>query len=69
MVYVILAGLLAVVITVKWFQRCPKCKSMVGPKGVPGSGQLLPNHRFKVKRICRKCGHTWEEKDRYDYDF
>ena len=60
----IILGIAAVLMLVKWLQRCPRCKSLSGPKGL--SGSLLPNHRFKVKRMCRRCGHAWEEEAEYD---
>lgn len=59
-------GIATLVLLVKWLQRCPRCKSLMGPKGL--SGSLLPDYRVKVKRICRKCGQSWEEEGRYDYD-
>ncbi len=60
----ILLSLAALVLLVKWFQRCPKCKSMTGPKGV--RGWLIPDGRYKAARMCRKCGHTWSEEIKYD---
>lgn len=54
----------ALVLVVLWFQRCPRCKSLLGPKGV--RGWLLPDDVYKVKRLCRKCGHTWVEETKYE---
>ncbi|MBM4134513.1 MAG: hypothetical protein FJ245_12200 [Nitrospira sp.] len=63
---VIALGIAVVVLLVKWFQRCPRCNSMGGPKGRHGS--LMPGNKYKVKRMCRKCGHAWEEIEGYDFD-
>ena len=63
---IIALGIAVVVLLVKWLQRCPRCKSMVGPKGRHGS--LMPDNKYKVKRVCRKFGHTWEEVGGYDFD-
>ncbi|HMU96822.1 MAG TPA: hypothetical protein PKA08_08600 [Elusimicrobiota bacterium] len=52
------------VLLVKWFQRCPRCKSLWGPTGV--RGWLLPNDGYKVKRRCRGCGHVWEEETKFE---
>lgn len=52
------------VLLMMWWQRCPRCKSMTGPKGLRAG--LLPDYIYWSKRMCRKCGHTWEEKASYD---
>lgn len=54
----------ALVLLVKWLQRCPRCRSVRGPTGVRGS--LTPGGWYKVSRMCRTCGHTWNEEVKYD---
>jgi hypothetical protein len=54
----ILVAVAAVVLLIKWFQRCPRCRSVFA--------SLLPNSGYWVKRTCRKCGHTWEERAQID---
>jgi predicted Zn-ribbon and HTH transcriptional regulator len=56
--------ILGVVLFVLWRQRCPRCKSIRGPKGV--TAKLLPENRYWVKRMCRVCGHTWDEETEID---
>jgi predicted Zn-ribbon and HTH transcriptional regulator len=61
---VLLVG--GVVLVVLWFERCPRCKSMWGPKGVQAS--LSPEMMYQVQRMCRKCGHSWQERAKIDSD-
>lgn len=63
-VLVVLLLIAALVLVVLWFQRCPRCKSLWGPKGL--RGWLLPDNGYKVQRYCRRCGHAWIEETKIE---
>lgn len=49
-----------------WSQRCPRCKSIWGPKGVWATIKPEKNIRYTVRRRCRKCAHEWTEEAEID---
>lgn len=66
---VFVTGLIVVLAAVtyflmKWYERCPRCKSMWGPKVLRAS--YSPDSIYKTSQKCRDCGHEWATQDKID---